>query len=528
MKIRTFTTITLIYFFSFISEGQTWNWAKSVGGTNGDYIVDMKTNPIDQSIVITGNVLDSAYFCNTIIPPNANRDIFVSKFANDGSCLWTKYEHSDSYTRGDGLAIDDAGNIYCCGLMIDTLRLGSITLLGHGSTDAFLAKYSSNGKLIWAKNFGGNGSDVAYDIEFHNGLLYLTGHTSDTAFFGSQQIVSHTSDFFIARLDTAGQVEQIQSFGSHGYDRAYQVDFKAPDKIMLCGFFSDTINIGSIQLISKGEKDIFLAEFDSNLNCTSAISWGGVYNDEPVDMVLDPSIGQSYVTYYYFSKSQIDSIQVDSSDSYNEALVCFDQNANYLWHKTLTSPASTYLSTIAIAPNGQIWYAAFLDSICHFDTLNIDGKDGSILFTKIAPDGQLLSHQVYNYPGMEVIWGMNYHAGLLNVFGEYSNTLSLAGTQTAVGGWDGFLAQMQTTFIGIENPLNMVELHAHPIPATSQIQIDIPKSFENADYEVFDISGQSLKQGHFASNPAIINISFLSPGMYILRSKNQIVKLIKI
>ena len=86
------------------------------------------------------------------------------------------------------VVLDDAGNAYIAGYFGGTVDFdpgpGEFNLTSAGDADVFVAKYSAEGALVWAKNVGGTGADKALDIvRTEDGSLFVTGYFYDTADF---------------------------------------------------------------------------------------------------------------------------------------------------------------------------------------------------------------------------------------------------------------------------------------------------------------------------------------------------------
>ncbi len=54
------------------------------------------------------------------------------------------------------------------------------TTYGGGVSDVFLYKFDSEGNLVWATFFGGEGGDWPTDIAWHNNNIYIVGSTNST------------------------------------------------------------------------------------------------------------------------------------------------------------------------------------------------------------------------------------------------------------------------------------------------------------------------------------------------------------
>ncbi len=90
-------------------------------------------------------------------------DVFLAKYASDGAQQWIRQFGSDVYDKGAGVTVDGTGNAYIAGLTEGTLN-GS----NAGDGDVFLAKYASDGTRQWVRQFGSDrgdeGSGVTVDV----------------------------------------------------------------------------------------------------------------------------------------------------------------------------------------------------------------------------------------------------------------------------------------------------------------------------------------------------------------------------
>jgi len=111
-------------------------------------------------------------------------DAFLAKFSSNGdSLLWGTYYGFD-VTQTNGVTTDFNNNVYITG-STDYASLGiatsgaNQTSYGGGNSDAFLAKFTSNGGLSWATYYGGSGDDVGNGITHDkNNNIYITGSTT--------------------------------------------------------------------------------------------------------------------------------------------------------------------------------------------------------------------------------------------------------------------------------------------------------------------------------------------------------------
>ncbi|MFN8285331.1 MAG: T9SS type A sorting domain-containing protein [Chitinophagales bacterium] len=86
--------------------------------------------------------------------------------------------------------------------------------------------------------------------------------------------------------------------------------------------------------------------------------------------------------------------------------------------------------------------------------------------------------------------------------------------------WNG------TISTGIEESALPVSLHLFPNPTNSKLQI-VRSNNEVEEAELLDMNGRKIKSFYFTAEALTIDVNFLSPGMYILRSGNEVRRFIK-
>ena len=82
--------------------------------------------------------------------------LFLAKFSSDGDLLWDS-TWGENGTIGTGAAIDPDGNVYVSGLSF-------VINEGANDTEALVLKFEPNGNLAWARAWGGAGFDAARAI----------------------------------------------------------------------------------------------------------------------------------------------------------------------------------------------------------------------------------------------------------------------------------------------------------------------------------------------------------------------------
>jgi FG-GAP-like repeat/Beta-propeller repeat len=164
-------------------------YAKVYGGTSNDnFLGGGFTLGSDGSQYLAGVTSSSvASFGSTDSLSTATgnfTDHFVAKLTNQGNGIWVQRFQNINFsntagTVGNLLGSDGSGNAYIAGKFGSAANLGGATtaLSSTGGEDAFVAKLNSaDGIPVWAKKYGGTGSDSARGLAVDStGKSYITG-----------------------------------------------------------------------------------------------------------------------------------------------------------------------------------------------------------------------------------------------------------------------------------------------------------------------------------------------------------------
>lgn len=151
-------------------------------------------------------------------------DVWIAQFdANDGELLWLEQFGSDEFEFSWGVEVDSQGNAYAVGWTYGDIVDNSDTVQGNTNADIWISKFDDEGTQLWTRQFGSPGDDVALIGAFQIGAddgLYLTGYT-DSDLGGTNE---GETDIWIAKYDTDGEEVWVQQIGTQQADFAFDVD----------------------------------------------------------------------------------------------------------------------------------------------------------------------------------------------------------------------------------------------------------------------------------------------------------------
>ncbi|HEX5500085.1 MAG TPA: SBBP repeat-containing protein, partial [Thermomicrobiales bacterium] len=159
-------------------------------------------------------------------------DAFVTKFGAGGSLVYSTYLGGSASDVGNGMAVDGSGNAYVSGVTASAnfpATNGSYQpTFASGGNDAFVAKVSAGGSLVYATYLGGSGDDGGYGIAADSsGDAYVTGYTLSTDFPASgdalQPANGGVADAFVTRFDSSGSLVYSSYLGGSSLEFGYGI-----------------------------------------------------------------------------------------------------------------------------------------------------------------------------------------------------------------------------------------------------------------------------------------------------------------
>ena len=145
-----------IFIVKYDSNGQVI-WATSAGEACYTVVSGIATDA-SGNVYVTGGFQSPTITFGTTTLFNVDNsryhlDIFIVKYAPDGTALWARSAGSTYHDRSNIITTDNSGNLYITGSFAGpTITLGSTTLTytysGGSDDDFLLAKYANDGTVL--------------------------------------------------------------------------------------------------------------------------------------------------------------------------------------------------------------------------------------------------------------------------------------------------------------------------------------------------------------------------------------------
>ena len=178
----------------------------------------------------------------------SNSTPYIIKLDTAGNFVWG--EQINGIATPNALVIDSLENIYTTGYFEQSFDLDpnpsvyAILFCSNSMSDIYISKLDSNGVFVWGKQFSSSNLGRANSMEIDAAAnLYLTGYHAGTTDFDPNpnthnlSSLSTTRDFFIAKLNSAGNFVWARSMGGSQNDEAADICLDANNNIYTTGTF---------------------------------------------------------------------------------------------------------------------------------------------------------------------------------------------------------------------------------------------------------------------------------------------------
>ncbi len=362
---------------------KAFKWAKQISGIGLENINGMASDAAG-NVYVVGTFTGTIQFVGTTVETYTanNSDVWFAKYSSTGQYIWGKALVGGSHDLGRDIAVDNAGNVYITGSHGGTLDFNpslrttnNLTVPG-GKDWSFIAKYTTDGNYLWAKNIGtsetgvSRGNGIAVE---GNGTIYAVGDfspqisfQSGTALFGNIQLNSANGNAYFAKLNsTNGDVIWAKNVGNSSTSTSpsscEDVTITVANNIYITGFFTGQ-NVdfnphpNTTSFLQGSSSTTYIAKYNTSGDFLYATNSTGAPN--PIGMTgmsVDNDIAGN--AYLIMSNEQ----NINNSDIY---IAKYNNSLGLLAAKIIPNP-NTYdagLSIDAEPEGGDFYISGYVNS----------------------------------------------------------------------------------------------------------------------------------------------------------------------
>jgi hypothetical protein len=258
-------------------------WGTYYGSYDDDYGYSCATD-LNENVYMAGYTTSAGGMATTGAHQeisDGTDDAFLVKFNSLGVRQWATYYGDLSSEQGNSCTTDASGNVYLAGTTTANTGTAIATTGSHqdsigGNTDAFLAKFNSNGVRQWGTYYGSPGGEFGNSCTADaSGNVFLAGYGS--AYTGTfiatagahQPTTGGVNDAFLVKFDANGIRQWGTYYGGSFNDYGYACSSDPFGNVYMSGFTasgsaSALSTIGAHQTTNGGgASDAFIVKFNS-------------------------------------------------------------------------------------------------------------------------------------------------------------------------------------------------------------------------------------------------------------------------
>lgn len=269
-------------------------WAQQYIGWNNENIVSVCADDED-NIYLLGTFSEQVFSMPdslgyTSSPQAGATDLFISKITTNGQILWSKPLSGSGNDVAGSIEYGPDGYIYVTGgcngsCRFNTNNYSLINYEALGSSDVFVAKYSTDGAYMWFEANGGAGTDLGVALDFlSDGTVVCSGRIED---------INLTEDCFLATLTNEGATSNIWFISGTGNTLGRSLAIDAEDNIYIGGYITGSADFDLLSGVTTGTAiggyDMFTAKYSAS----GTLQWHNVMGSTANDVAQDIEITQA-------------------------------------------------------------------------------------------------------------------------------------------------------------------------------------------------------------------------------------------
>ncbi|MBW6483756.1 MAG: hypothetical protein K0B10_11940 [Vicingaceae bacterium] len=274
IRILTFNTSAmlsacfLLSTFNLVAQ-PTIEWEKNLGGSDSDVAYEV-TQTTNGGYIVVGVTLSND---GDVTLNHGVSDGWIVKLNNVGIIEWGKsYGGSNDDVINTISQTTDGGYI---AVGFSRSSNGDI-VNSHGGSDVWVIKIDALGNINWSKSYGGSGDEKGNSVkQTSDGGYVVAGVTSSSN--GDVSINKGLNDYWIFKIDGAGNLQWEKTYGGSGNEEAHSVIQKNDGGYVLAGL---TFSVdGDVTNPKGGGDDYWIIRLDSLGILQWEKSYGGSLND---------------------------------------------------------------------------------------------------------------------------------------------------------------------------------------------------------------------------------------------------------
>ena len=499
MKINLFVPFVLGFIsFSLTAQDPNILWQRTIGGSEWDQPAFI--TPTNDGGFAVGGYSESNISGEKNENSRGGYDYWILKFDNSGNIQWqrTLGGSEDDYLRK---IIQTSDNGFLVLGYSSSDISGDKTENSLGGTDYWILKLDEAGNIMWQNTIGSNENDTVSDVEQAADGSFLIGGTASSEISGDKTVVGNV---WILKLDTNGNI-----IWQKGYD-----------------FFANSLlsnakltNDGGFIISGSGTPGVFSDYIVSKLNINGGSMWEKIYGGDGEDFLTNfiltgdggyMAIGQS--------DSNASGDKTEDSQGYQDYWVLkLDSSGNIMWQNTIGGASGDIpLTVIETSDGGYFISGSSLSNISGDKTDNTFEDSQSFWILKLNSVGIIeWQNDIDGSLGERLPKAIQNNDGSFMICGQSSSNISGDKTENSRGEADFWIIKHAAT-LGLEENLFNTEITLYPNPVKNTLQLNTQDQTIN-QINIYTITGSKILQLEVNTVSPTVDVSSLASGVYYVQ-----------
>ncbi len=271
-------------------------------------------------------------------------DAWVVKLDDAGQIVWTAALGGNRDDQASAMQQTSDGGYIVAGYTTSN-QSGDVGL-NHGKADYWVVKLDDAGQIVWTATLGGSGSEYAYAVDQTNdGGYVVAGYTASSE---SDDVgLNHgMDDAWVVKLDGTGQIVWTKILGGGGQDYARAVQQTSDEGYVVAGY---TYSIGGDVGLNHGGCDYWVVKLDGS----GEIVWTEILGGSGQDYAraVQQTSDGGYVVAGYTASSESDDVGLNHGMD-DAWVVKLDGAGKSIWNTTLGGGANDHARAVQQTTDG--------------------------------------------------------------------------------------------------------------------------------------------------------------------------------
>ena len=351
-------------------------WAKAISGNTGEHINSViETN---DGSYIAGGIFYSEKIDleNGVVLKNnskGNYDGMIIKYSSKGEVECAKVIGGSSDDKINSvIAMSDGGYIVGGTFNSKSVDLGDgVVLNNKGTYDGMIIKYTSEGKVEWAKEIGGSDQDGIESISetADGGCIVGGSFSSEIIDFENGVTLKNYGNYrdgMIIKYSSEGEVEWAKAINGSSNEFVYSVAETSDGDYIVGGYFSSkTLDLGNgIILNSETTCSGMIIKYNNNGMVEWAKGITGQSTEDRINKVIETK-DKGYIAVGQFSRPTVDlgnDIILQNKGYRDGVIIKYNEEGKTEWAKGVGGSESEEIKAVVETMDGGIIVGGLFNS----------------------------------------------------------------------------------------------------------------------------------------------------------------------